>query len=151
MKMQLNEVKKLQKIAGIQINEMFGNSPEKVDRRLEDALDAWVKYHMDSEGNESEIRQKGINMVKDAIHVYLGGKIDSDDLENQFDDVMSKVNHLGEKYVIPKGDEIEDDEDPLYQEIANEIGEKKLQKLLMRGWELEDIAEDPQGAAASIK
>lgn len=149
--MQLNEVKKLQKIAGIQINEMFGNSPEKVDRRLEDALDAWVKYHMDSEGNESEIRQKGINMVKDAIHVYLGGKIDSDDLENQFDDVMSKVNHLGEKYVIPKGDEIEDDEDPLYQEIANEIGEKKLQKLLMRGWELEDIAEDPQGAAASIK
>jgi hypothetical protein len=151
MKMQLNEVKKLQKIAGIQINEMFGNSPEKVDRKLEDALDAWVKYHMDSEGNESEVKQKGINMVKDAIHVYLGGKIDSDDLENQFDDVMSKVNHLGEKYVIPKGDEIEDDEDPLYQEIANEIGEKKLQKLLMRGWELEDIAEDPQGAAASIK
>ncbi len=149
--MQLNEVKKLQKIAGIQINEMFGNSPEKVDRKLEDALDAWVKYHMDSEGNESEVKQKGINMVKDAIHVYLGGKIDSDDLENQFDDVMSKVNHLGEKYVIPKGDEIEDDEDPLYQEIANEIGEKKLQKLLMRGWELEDIAEDPQGAAASIK
>jgi hypothetical protein len=61
------------------------------------------------------------------------------------------TNHLSEKYVIPKGDEIEDDEDPLYQELANEIGEKKLQKLLMKGWELEDIAEDPQGAAASIK
>jgi predicted RNase H-like HicB family nuclease len=91
MKMQLNEVQNLQKIAGIQINEMFGNSPEKVDRKLEDALDAWVKYHMDSEGNESEVKQKGINMVKDAIDVYLGGKIDPDDLEDQFDDVMSKV------------------------------------------------------------
>ena len=91
MKQQLNEVQKLQKTAGIQINEMFGNSPEKVDRKLEDALDSWVKYHMDSEGNELEVKQKGINMVKDAIDVYLGGKIDSYDLEDQFDDVMSKV------------------------------------------------------------
>jgi len=46
---------------------------------------------MDSEGNELEVKQKGINMVKDAIDVYLGGKIDSYDLEDQFDDVMSKV------------------------------------------------------------
>jgi hypothetical protein len=61
------------------------------------------------------------------------------------------TNNLSEKYVIPKEDEIDDDEDPLYQELANEIGERKLQKLLMKGWELEDIAEDPQGAAASIK
>ena len=151
MKQQLNEVQNLQKIAGIQINEMFGNSAEKVDRKLEDALDSWIKYHMDSEGNESEVKQKGINMVKDAIDVYLGGKIDSDSLEDQFDDVMSKVNRVSEKYIIPKGDEIHDDEDTLYQELANEIGEKKLQKLLMKGWELEDIAEDPQGAAASIK
>ena len=84
MKIQLNEVQKLQKIAGV--NEIFDASPEKIDRKLEDALDAWVKYHMDS-----EVKQKGINMVKDAIDVYLGGKIDSYDLEDQFDDVMSKV------------------------------------------------------------
>lgn len=48
-------------------------------------------------------------------------------------------------------DEDNDSEDPLYDELANEIGEKILQKLLSKGWEIDDIAEDPQGAAASLK
>ena len=38
----------------------------------------------------------------------------------------------------------------LYKSVAKDIGKRTLDKLLDSGWELEDIANDPQGAADSL-
>jgi len=38
----------------------------------------------------------------------------------------------------------------LYKSVAKDIGKRTLNKLLDSGWELEDIANDPQGAADSL-
>lgn len=91
MKQQLNESKRLQELAGIQMNEIFGTSPEKADRRLEDALGRWVKYHMEAGKDEKTVKDLAAKFVQDAIDVHLGGKIDSDELDDMWDDVSSKM------------------------------------------------------------
>jgi hypothetical protein len=48
-------------------------------------------------------------------------------------------------------DDEDDSEDPLYLELVDKLGEKILHKLFDQGWDIDDIAADPQGAAASLK
>ena len=91
MKIQLSEVKRMQELAGIQTNEIFGTSLEKENRKLEDTLDRWVKYHMEAGEDEKTVKDIASRFVQDAIDVHLGGKINSDELEDMWDDVSSKI------------------------------------------------------------
>lgn len=60
--------------------------------------------------------------------------------------IMSRKMDIVSKYPIANNNNEED----LYQNVADEIGEDALQDLLNAGWDLEDIAQDPQGAADSL-
>jgi hypothetical protein len=60
--------------------------------------------------------------------------------------IMGRKMDSISKYPIDNNNNEED----LYQNVANEIGEDTLQDLLDSGWDLEDIAQDPQGAADSL-
>lgn len=186
MKSQLNEVQKLQKIAGI-LKENINEAPltiNQVVKQLNKIANSKGFYAVDK---SADVKPKGgasgvKNLVKwqddneNIVELYynnFNGEKESvtvDDLQIHYesDDGGSGEDSVKEWLDPDSWDYLsfdfssndnsdytdndnEDDEDPLYNELANEIGEKTLQKLLMKGWEIDDIAEDPQGAAASIK
>lgn len=70
---------------------IFGTSDEKEERKLEDALDRFVKYSMENGDSEDEILSTLERKGRDAVDIYIGGKIDGDKLLNRYDDVMSNV------------------------------------------------------------
>ena len=70
---------------------IFGTSYEKEQRKLEDALDRFVKYSMENGDSEDEILSTLKRKGRDAVDIYIGGKIDGDTLLKKYDDVMSKV------------------------------------------------------------
>ena len=70
---------------------IFGTSYEKEQRKLEDALDRFVKYSMENGDSEDEVLSTLERKGRDAIDIYIGGKIDSDKLDKMYTDVMSKV------------------------------------------------------------
>ena len=70
---------------------IFGTSYEKEQRKLEDALDRFVKYSMENGDSEDEILSTLERKGRDAVDIYIGGKIDGDTLLKKYDDVMSKV------------------------------------------------------------
>ena len=56
---------------------IFGTSYEKEQRKLEDALDRFVKYSMENGDSEDEVRNTLERKGKDSIDIYMGGKDDS--------------------------------------------------------------------------
>ena len=62
-----------------------------------------------------------------------------------------KIQEMEGKHSVEEADDEDDSEDPLYLELVDELGEKILQQLFDDGWDIDDIAADPQGAAASLK
>ena len=74
---------------------IFSTSPEKKKEKekikVEDALDRRVEYSMESGVSEEDIIKMGRKYLRDSIDAYMGGKIDSDELDKMYDDVMSKV------------------------------------------------------------
>ena len=70
---------------------IFGTSYEKEQRKLEDALDRFIKYSMENGDSEEDVLKMGSKYLRDSIDAYLGSKIDSDELDKMYDDVMSKV------------------------------------------------------------
>lgn len=171
MKKQLNEIQRLQKIAGI-LKESINEAPltiNQVIKQLNKIANSKGFYAVDKSPDEKLDSVYGMyNLVKweddsentiELFSLVKGKNATSDDLVVNY----STKSHDGrgpyEPWLKPNtwdsyfndDEDSGDNEDPLYIELANEIGEKKLQKLLMKGWELDDIAADPQGAAASIK
>ena len=71
---------------------IFGSSPDREKRKLEDALDRFVKYSIENGDSEDEVLSTLEKKGRDAIDIYLGGKIDDDKLLNMYDDVMSNVS-----------------------------------------------------------
>jgi len=71
---------------------VFGTSFEKEKRKIEDALERWVKYSMDNGDSEDDVLSVGGKYLRDAVSIYLGGKIDDEELDDLFKDVMSKIN-----------------------------------------------------------
>jgi len=80
---------------------IFGTSYEKEQRKLEDALDRFVKYSMENGDSEDEVLSTLERKGRDAIDIYIGGKIDSDKLDKMYTDVMSKVPD----YVMQRGED----------------------------------------------
>ena len=79
---------------------IFGTSYEKEERKLEDALDRFVKYSIEKNKDlEDEVLSTLQRKGRDAVDIYFGGKIDSDELLKKYDDVMSKVPD----YVMQRG------------------------------------------------
>lgn len=70
---------------------IFGTSYEKEERKLEDALDRFIKYSMENGDSEDEILSTLERKGRDAVDIYIGGKIDDDKLDKKYDDVMSNV------------------------------------------------------------
>ena len=71
---------------------IFGTSYEKEERKLEDALERFIKYSMEKNGDsEDEVLSTLEKKARDEVSVYMGGKIDSDELDKMYDDVMGKV------------------------------------------------------------
>jgi hypothetical protein len=70
---------------------IFGTSYEKEQRKLEDALDRFVKYSMENGDSEDEVLSTLERKGRDAADIYLGSKISDDKLDNMFDDVMDNV------------------------------------------------------------
>jgi hypothetical protein len=70
---------------------IFGTSYEKEQRKLEDALDRFIKYSMENGDSEDKILSTLERKGRDAVDIYIGGKIDDDKLDKKYDDVMSKV------------------------------------------------------------
>jgi BMFP domain-containing protein YqiC len=92
------------------------------------------------------------------IKQYVGAKTPEDKKKviAQAADTISKKMSGGmeeAKKKVEKAiyDDEDDSEDPLYLELVDELGEKILHKLFDQGWDIDDIAADPQGAAASLK
>jgi|15BtaG_2_1085339.scaffolds.fasta_scaffold04242_3 hypothetical protein len=63
---------------------LFGNSSEKENKRIQKALDRWVTYCMDEGDSEADILSVGQEYLQDSIDVYLGGKIDDNELEDKW-------------------------------------------------------------------
>ena len=80
---------------------IFGTSYEKEQRKLEDALDRFVKYSMENGDSEDEALSTLERKGRDAIDIYIGGKIDSGKLDKMYTDVMSKVPD----YVMQRGED----------------------------------------------
>ena len=80
---------------------IFGTSYEKEQRKLEDALDRFVKYSMENGDSEDEVLSTLERKGRDAIDIYIGGKIDSGKLDKMYTDVMSKVPD----YVMQRGED----------------------------------------------
>jgi len=80
---------------------IFGTSYEKEQRKLEDALDRFVKYSMENGDSEDEVLSTLERKGRDAIDIYIGGKIDSGNLDKMYTDVMSKVPD----YVMQRGED----------------------------------------------
>jgi len=81
---------------------IFGTSDEKEERKLEDALDRFVKYSMEKKGDskstlksalekEDELLKTLEKKGRSAVDIYIGSKIDGDKLNSMFDDVMGNV------------------------------------------------------------
>ena len=77
---------------------IFGTSDEKEERKLEDALDRFVKYSMEKKGDSKSTIEKEEELLKTlekkgrrAVDIYIGSKIDGDKLSSMFDDVMGNV------------------------------------------------------------
>ena len=68
---------------------IFGTSFDKEKRKIEDALDRWVKYSMDNGDSEANLLSVLEKYAKDAVHVYVGGKISDEDLLDKHDDFAS--------------------------------------------------------------
>lgn len=169
MKSQLNEVQRLQKIAGI-LKENINEAPltiNQVVKQLNKIANSKGFYAVDKSADVRIASHGRYNLVKwededeNTVELYSdikGPEATFSDLGIEYrlkngkravqsvspwldpNNWDSYLEHLGKK-----------NEDPLYNELASEIGEKKLQKLLMKGWEIDDIATNPQAAAASIK
>jgi hypothetical protein len=179
MKQQLNEVQRLQKIAGI-LKENVNEAPltiNQVVKQLNKIANSKGFYAVDKSKDEKPTQNAtgAYNLVKwadeeggivELYHTVKGRNVNYKDLEIHFEGgIYGSGNDsvdewldpdtwdytFGEDDMYDDDDEDNDSEDPLYDELANEIGEKTLQKLLSKGWEIDDIAEDPQGAAASLK
>ena len=69
---------------------IFGTSYEKEQRKLEDALDRFVKYSMENGDSEDEILSTLERKGRDVVDIYLGGKIDDDKLDKMYTDVMGE-------------------------------------------------------------
>jgi|CoawatStandDraft_6_1074263.scaffolds.fasta_scaffold22783_4 hypothetical protein len=92
-------VERFQKLAGIQslgeitpkVKEgMFSTSFDSEKRKIEDALDRWVKYSMKNGDSEGDVMSVGEKYLRDAVMVYIGGTISDEDLLDKYDDVMDK-------------------------------------------------------------
>ena len=172
MKQQLNEVRKLQKIAGIlkegintkdiitQLNAIAKSKGFKLVKPINDdpdikTLARWINtsdssslagfknkdhkevelfYFIEDGPNKSLVvysteRKDGTGSIKQWLNPATWDKFL--ELNKSFKDGMSDID--------------------LYKSVAKDIGKRTLDALLNSGWELEDIANDPQGAAASIK
>ena len=70
---------------------IFGTSSEKEQRKLEDALDRFVKYSIENGDSDEKVLNTIEKKGRDSISIYLGGKIDSDKLDKMYDDVMSNI------------------------------------------------------------
>jgi len=64
---------------------IFGTSYEKEQRKLEDALNRFVKYSMENGDSEDEVLSTLERKGRDAADIYLGSKISDDKLDNMFD------------------------------------------------------------------
>lgn len=171
MKIQLNEVQRLQKVAGIlkeavdvkniitQLDKIAKSKGFKLVKPINDDPDVkklarWINtsdasslagfknknhkevelfYFIEDSPNESLVSyDSGIAGGTGSIKQWLNPATWDKYLPNTKKDVDSMSD------------------DDLYQDLSNEIGRKILNRLLKAGWELEDIAYDPQGAASSL-
>ena len=87
-----------EEISKVKNEGIFGTSDEKEERKLEDALDRFVKYSMEKKGDSKSTLEKEDKLLKTlekkgrrAVDIYIGSKIDGDKLLNRYDDIMSKV------------------------------------------------------------
>ena len=179
MKQQLNEVQRLQKIAGI-LKENVNEAPltiNQVVKQLNKIANSKGFFAVDKSKDQkpSKGATGAYNLVKweneheatvELYHTVAGRNVNYDDLEIHFEggiygsgndsvdewlDPDTWDHTFGEDDMHDDDDYEDDDEDPLYNDLVNQIGEKTLQKLFDQGWDIDDIAEDPQGAAASLK
>lgn len=98
--MKRSELRQLvrEEISKLKNEGIFGTSDEKEERKLEDALDRFVKYSMEKKGDSKSTLEKEDKLLKTlekkgrrAVDIYIGSKIDDDKLLNMYDDVMSNV------------------------------------------------------------
>ena len=66
-------------------------SYEKEQRKLEDALDRFVKYSIENGDSDDEVLSILERGGRDAIAAYQGGLIDDEDLLDRYDDTMDKI------------------------------------------------------------
>ncbi len=78
---------------------IFGTSYEKENRKLEDALDRFVKYSAENGDSEDEILSTLERKGRDAMDIYLGGKIDLDKLDGKEDQSQSSslIGRMGDR------------------------------------------------------
>jgi len=70
---------------------MFSTSYEGEQDKYEKALDRWVKYSMKNGDSEADVMSVGEKYLRDSIDAYIGGNISGEDLDDMYDDIMSKV------------------------------------------------------------
>jgi len=90
LKKYLTENKLLKETIGLN-ESLFGTSFEKEKRKLEDALDRWVKYSMENGDSEADVLSAGQEYLKDAIMVYVGGKSDSYKTLDRYDKIKKNL------------------------------------------------------------
>ena len=64
-------------------------SYEKEQRKLEDALDRFVKYSMENGDSEDEVLSILEREGRDAIAAYQGGLIDDEDLDKEYELILN--------------------------------------------------------------
>lgn len=172
MKQQLNEVQKLQKIAGIikedintkdvitQLNAIAKFKGFKLVKPINDDPDIkklarWI--------NTSDSSSLAGFKNKDHKEVELFYFIEDDPNKLLVSYSTKRTGGTGsikqwlnpatwDKFLkLNKSSKDNVSDIDLYKSVAKDIGKPTLDALLNSGWELEDIANDPQGAAASIK
>jgi hypothetical protein len=171
MKNQLNEVQKLQKVAGIlkeavdvkniitQLDKIAKSKGFKLVKPINDHPDVkklarWI--------NTSDASSLAGFKNKNHKEVELFYFIEDSPNESLVSYDAGRVGGTGsikqwlnpatwDKYLeLNKSSKDDMSDIDLYKSVAKDIGKRTLDKLLDSGWELEDIAQDPQGAADSL-
>jgi hypothetical protein len=171
MKQQLNEVQKLQKIAGIlkeainikdiitKLNAIAKSKGFKLVKPIDynpdfKKLARWI--------NTSDTSSLAGFKNKNHKEVELFYFIEDSPNESLVSYDAGRVGGTGsikqwlnpatwDKYLeLNKSSKDDMSDIDLYKSVAKDIGKRTLDKLLDSGWELEDIANDPQGAADSL-
>lgn len=171
MKIQLNEVQRLQKVAGIlkeavdvkniitQLDKIAKSKGFKLVKPINDDPDVKKLARWINTSDASSLAGFKNKNHKEVELFYFIEDSPNESLVSYDSGIVGGTGSIKQwlnpatwdKYLPNTKKDVDSmSDDDLYQDLSNEIGRKILNRLLKAGWELEDIAYDPQGAASSL-